>query len=564
MGKSRVAPIKIVTVPRLELAAAVLSVRMSSFLRTELGLKFDREVFWTDSRVVLGYIKNESRCFHVFVANRVRQIRDESSPLQWRHIGTKVNPADGASRGLMVDQVESSKWLAGPDFLWEKEIPDEGKEEDVDLSKDPEVKSQTHASVQKVDELELERFDHLSSWYRAKRAVANCLRLRSYLQRRYYERRDKREKKDGVKNVVMEPLSAELLLQAEKEIIKLTQRRTFDVMKAVEGDKWHNERERRRHCKTTSRLHHLDPFIDNDGILRVGGRLRGSDLSFESKHPAILPQTHLTKLIVSHCHTDVAHGGRGMTINHLRAKGFWILGCSNFVSKFISQCVICRRLRHSLQVQKMANLPEDRLTPAPPFTYAGVDCFGPWIIKEGRKELKRYGLLFTCMASRGVHIEVLNSLTTDAFINALRRFISVRGPVRQLRCDRGTNFVGAEAEFRRCAESSKDRVKDFLLREGCDFIAFKFNVPASSHMGGVWERQIRSIRQVLDALLHQAGQQLDDESLRTLMCEAAAIDDDTVNEFLRLNSVLGIFQIIKTQTRITPSSATRLTQVVHV
>ncbi|XP_041478849.1 uncharacterized protein LOC121426565 [Lytechinus variegatus] len=319
----------------------------------------------------------------------------------------------------------------------------------------------------------------------------------------------------------MEPLTTERLLHAEKEIIRLIQRRTFDEAKSSEISKSHNERERRRRCKETSRLCRLDPFIDDDGILRVGGRLRRSDLSFESKHPAILPQIHLTKLIVSQCHTEVAHGGRGMTTNHLRAKGYWILGSSNFISKFISQCVVCRRLRQPPQIQKMADLPEDRLSPAPPFTYAGVDCFGPWLIKEGRKELKRYGLIFTCMASRGIHIEVLHSLSTDSFINGLRRFISVRGPVRQLRCDRGTNFVGAEVK--RCAESSEKQVKDFLLKEGCDFIAFKFNVPASSHMGGVWERQIRSIRQVLDVLLHQAGQQLDDESLRTLMCEAAAI-----------------------------------------
>ena len=218
--------------------------------------------------------------------------------------------------------------------------------------------------------------------------------------------------------------SAQLLLQAEKEIIKVTQRKTFDEMKAADVSKHHSERERRSHLKATNRLHRLDPFIDDDGILRVGGRLRRSDISFESKHPAILPQTHLTKLIVSQCHADVAHGGRGMTINCLRERGFWILGCSNFVSKFISHCMICRRLRQPLQAQKMADLPEDCLSPAPPFTCAGVDCFGPWLIKEGRKELKRYGLIFTCMASRGVHIEVLNSLTTDAFINALRRFIS--------------------------------------------------------------------------------------------------------------------------------------------
>ncbi|XP_041471855.1 uncharacterized protein LOC121421260 [Lytechinus variegatus] len=205
LGKSRVSPIKTVTVPRLELTAAVLSVKMSAFLQAELDLKIDREVFWTDSRVVLGYIKNETRRYHVFVANRVRQIRDESSPNQWRHVSTQDNPADAPSRGLTVDQLEASKWFMGPDFIWENEIPEETEEEATVIPKDPEVKSNTHASVKGVDELELKRFDHLSSWYRAKRAVANCLRLKSYLQKCCQARGDGND----VKKVVMEPLTTE-------------------------------------------------------------------------------------------------------------------------------------------------------------------------------------------------------------------------------------------------------------------------------------------------------------------------------------------------------------------
>ena len=529
MGKSRVAPIKTVTVPRLELTAALLSVKVSSFLQNELDLVNAEQFFWTDSRVVLGYIRNELRRYHVFVANRVSQIRDESLPAQWHHIDTKENPADGASRGLTMDQIKTSKWLTGPDFLWEKEISNDEKDNECEiLPNDPEVKrSQTHAASKGLDEFELERLDRFSTWHQARRAVANCLRFKSYLQRRCAEKRQRTEQKKDVERTVMEPMSAEILLLAEKEIIKNVQRRTFkDEIQTIQvlnnTDK--PTRERRRHCKTTSRLHQLDPFLDNDGIMRVGGRLRRSEMKFEGKHPAILPQCHLTELILAHCHAEVAHQGRGMTTNCMRSKGYWILGSSHFVSKFISKCVTCRRLRRSPQVQKMADLPQDRLTSAPPFTFCGMDCFGPFIIKEGRKELKRYGLLFTCMASRGIHIEVLNALTTDAFINALRRFISVRGPVRQLRSDRGTNFIGAENELTKAwKEMNHVKVKNDLLRQECDYIDFTFNFPSSSHMGGVWERQIRSVRSVLDALLHQNSQQLDDDSLRTLLCEAAAI-----------------------------------------
>ena len=172
----------------------------------------------------------------------------------------------------------------------------------------------------------------------------------------------------------------------------------------------------------------------------------------------------------------------------------------------------------------MSDLPEDLLESTPPFTYCAVDYFGPFVIKERRKELKRYGALFTFMSSRAIHIEIANSLETDSFINALRRFISRRGPIRQLRSDQGTNFVGARTELTQAlAEMNHDKIKKKLLEEQCDWFTFKMNVPAASHMGGVWERQIRTVRNVLASLLQDNGQQLDDESLRTLMCEAEAI-----------------------------------------
>ena len=164
------------------------------------------------------------------------------------------------------------------------------------------------------------------------------------------------------------------------------------------------------------------------------------------------------------------------------------------------------------------------LNKVPPFTYCAVDLFGPWHIKEGRRDLKRYGVLFTCLSCRAVHVDTVNSFETDSFINCLRRFIAIRRPMRQLRCDRGTNFVGAERELREALqEMDEGRVGDFLLKQNCDYFPFKMNVPSASHMGGVWERQIRSVRNVLDSLLLKHGSQLNDESLRTFLLEAGAI-----------------------------------------
>ena len=150
----------------------------------------------------------------------------------------------------------------------------------------------------------------------------------------------------------------------------------------------------------------------------------------------------------------------------------------------------------------MSDLPEDRLESHPPFTYCAVDYFGPFIIKENRKELKRYGVLFTCMGSRAIHLETATSLETNSFLNALRRFLSRRGPIRQIRCDQGTNFVGARRELKEALEEmDHNRVKAELQRSQCDWIDFKMNVPAASHMGGIWERQIRTVRSVLSSLL---------------------------------------------------------------
>ena len=172
----------------------------------------------------------------------------------------------------------------------------------------------------------------------------------------------------------------------------------------------------------------------------------------------------------------------------------------------------------------MADLPEERVIPSPPFTHCGADMVGPFLVKEGRKELKRYGCIFTCMSSRAVHIEGTSDLSTDTFIQGLRRFIGRRGQVSSIRTDNGTNFIGAENELRRCLEEmDQEKISEFLLMKGCDWICWKRNPPAASHMGGVWERQIRSIRSILTSLMRDHSTKLNDEAFRTFLVETEAI-----------------------------------------
>ena len=537
MGKARVTPLKTVTIPRLELTAALLSVRVSSLLKDQLEYHIDNEVFWSDSKVALGYIANASKRFHVFVANRVQQIRDQTDPSQWKHVRSGENPADKASRGVNADELENNcMWFKGPAFLWERDIPQMDQDPDRSVSlTDPEVKRVTVLSTKANENtkgFDLKRLEYFSDWLHAKRAIAACLRFKTKLLNKIRNKTShmklrRKDKQDYA------PMQVEDMQGAEMEIIKLTQREAFGpeikILESLKVNESNLDRhvatERKMAMKGTSQLYRLDPFLDENGIVRVGGRIRNSLYSSELKHPVILPRKHhVTEMVVQHFHKKTGHGGRGMTTNEIRANGFWVIGCSGAVSKCISTCVKCRKLRSPVQGQKMADLPADRLEQVPPFTYCGVDFFGPWYTKEGRKGLKRYGCLFTCMSKRAVHIETANSLETDSFINALRRFLSIRGPMRQLRCDQGTNFIGASRELQtEMNQMNHTRVKEFLLKEQCDYFEFKMNPPSASHMGGVWERQIRTIRKVLASLMDQAGPQLNDESLRTLMCEAAAI-----------------------------------------
>ena len=400
---------------------------------------------------------------------------------------------------------------------------------------DPEVRKivtlATNSRAGFPGHFETNRLDRFSEWHRAKRAMAVCLRLKDLLKNREVKKSPSLKPKS---KVVAEPpqyqrVGLDELQPAELEITRDVQYEHFkEEIKILSSLKANGEfvdrmsaRLRNKGLKKSSSLYRLDPFLDKDGNLRIGGRLRKASIRQGIRHPIILPRrSHVTELVVRQAHQAIKHQGQGMTQNELRQRGYWVIGGSSAVSNLFFRCITCRRLRASVQQQKMADLPEDRTEPAPPFTYCAVDYFGPFHIKEGRRELKRYGMLFTCMASRAVHGETANTLETDSFINALRRFLAERGPVRQMRSDRGTNFVGAKRELGEALrEIDQSRVRDFLLKENCDWVEFKLNVPHASHMGGVWERQIRTVRSVLAAPLEETGSQLDDESFRTLLKE---------------------------------------------
>ena len=326
-----------------------------------------------------------------------------------------------------------------------------------------------------------------SSWHSLRKAVAWILKVKEFLLAKV-------NGKMGSNNPIV--LSVHDLQISEMVILSWLQKSVFsEDFDAL----------LRSGCVSrSSPLHSLAKLVD--GLIRVGGRLGKADLPQESRHPIIMPRRHhVTELIIRGVHERLAHAGRMHVLSSLRER-FWIVHGNAAVRAVLYRCVQCRRARRPPEGQKMADLPPERTEVEPPFTNTGIDMFGPFQVKNRRTVCKRYGVIFTCLATRAVRLEMCASLETDSFLNAFRRFIARRGMVKKIFCDNGTNFKGAQREL--------------MLQKDIEWC---FNPPSASHMGGVWERMIRSVRSVLHHLMRDYGDILDDESLSTLLCEAETI-----------------------------------------
>lgn len=235
----------------------------------------------------------------------------------------------------------------------------------------------------------------------------------------------------------------------ERSVLTYVQRQSFPIeMAALQGTSSRVQR--------NSKLCRLDPILD-EGIMRIGGQLHKSAMP-ETKHPCVLPKdAHISILILRHIHERSGHSGRNHVLSEL-CKKYWFIKGNSVARKVISKCVVGRHMRGTTGEQKMADLPHERILPdLPPFINVGLDYFGPTEVKRGRGTVKRYGVLFTCMTSRTVHLEVAHSLDNDSCIHALRRFICRRGQVRHIRSDNGTNLVGAQAELKKALSSLNER-----------------------------------------------------------------------------------------------------------
>ncbi|CAH8287249.1 unnamed protein product [Heterobilharzia americana] len=502
-SKSRVAPLKTVTVPRLELAAAVLSVRMSEILRKNLPNSFDKTYFWTDSMIVLYYIRNTESRYSTFVANRLAIIHQYSSPNQWGYVKSEENPADWTSRGIRK-ACELASWIQGPSFLGTRQFSSTTdlcwKEPPKNVELKRSVRTNTNVTELTADPI----LAYHSDWVRLIKAVAWLKRYVVYISVMYSRRQ-------GV-SLNVGYLTADELEAARHKVLCMVQQEVYgELIK---------ELREKGSCETEEgELQRLSPILV-DGLVCVGGRLNYSDYPLTFKHPVILPRHHfVTELIIRHYHIIEGHTGTSQVLATLR-RNYWIIKGISAVKRVIRKCIECRRLKAALGQQMMAPLPVCRVQKGWfCFSSVGIDYFGPLMVRQGRREEKRYGCVFTCLQTRAIHLEVAFNLGTDAFIMAVMRFIGRRGTPAEIYSDNGSNFVGAISELRQLVSVwDRRRINDAMVSKG---IRWSFNPPQASHRGGIWERMIRSVRRLLMVISKE--QTLHDDTLATYFVEIERI-----------------------------------------
>jgi len=387
-SKNRLAPVKKVTLPRLELLAALVGARLLHYFCQATCIDIMEAALWSDSTVALGWICQDPNRWKTFVCNQVTEIQSYMTPSQWRHCPGKDNPADLLSRGVTAKQLKimdvwwcGPSWLAQPPWHWPPNTPP------VDVSL-PEGKGSANRTPSVEVPQKLLDPTKYSSYWKLLRVTAWILRFRQITLR-----------KEGISG----NLTALELEAARSYWIQAVQGESFAAeFKALQEN---------LSLPEGSKIARFNPFLD-DGFIRLGGRLQFAELSC-GHHPLLLDgQHHFTKLLILQTHIRLHHLGVRIILAELREE-FWILRAWQAIKQVLHSCLPCRMAEGLPGGEMEAPLPTDRVTPLRPFAVTGIDYAGPLFVKVGNTLKKSYIALFTCATTRAVHLELCLDMSTD-------------------------------------------------------------------------------------------------------------------------------------------------------